>query len=64
MSSTARLIRDLRAGDVVSGIGTVNSIEETDYDRFCVAWSHGGRVVASTWDGSFPVADAADLVGG
>lgn len=64
MTSTVGLIRDLRAGDVVPGLGTVNSIEETDYDRFRVAWSHGGRIVAATWDGSFPVADAADLVGG
>lgn len=54
MDSTTRLIRDLRAGDTVPGLGTVNSIEEIDYDRFRVAWSHNGRIVAATWDGSFP----------
>tara|TARA_R110000868_G_scaffold409899_1_gene696449 strand:- start:39117 stop:39320 length:204 start_codon:yes stop_codon:yes gene_type:complete len=56
-------IRDLKAGDHVAGIGTVNNIEAIDDDRFRVAWSYRGRIVAATWDRLFPVAELASTMG-
>lgn len=56
-------IRDLKAGDHVMGIGTVNSIEAIDDDRYRVAWSYRGRIVSATWDGGFPVTDLSATMG-
>jgi hypothetical protein len=50
-----KLIRDLKAGDVIPGVGVVNSMDWIDDNRVRVALRHDWVIVAATWDGDFPV---------
>lgn len=58
----SKLIRDLKVGEMLHGVGVVHSLDWIDDNRVRVALMRNRRIKAATWDGDFPVPEMVECL--